>query len=226
MLQLPGLLISHPSPGPWSSALPRLLPLLPRDPAPITGPMLGCSAVYAAGGVLVAQLARQQEGMLLVQLPLLEPTTAAEGAVAGVIEVAPAAAGHAAGAAARAASAAATSAQQVTAQLARIVGAAAAESAAAGPSTPYARYAGGYVVEPVSWHVQLGFTLMETLGSFSYHCWSARQRRQVAQAIAANGTWQGPVPPINSGAAWPLGMVAAAAVAAAGLAAAVALRAH
>ena len=160
-----------------------------------------------------------------MQLPLLEAPAAADGAAAaGEIEAAAGAAAEAAGSAA--ASAAATSAQQVTAQLARIVGAAAAETAAAGPSTPYARYAGGYVVEPVSWHVRLGFTLMETLGSFSYHCWSARQRRLGAQAMAANGTWQGPVPPLDSGAAWPRGMVAAAAVAAAGLAAAVALRAH
>ncbi|KAI7840510.1 hypothetical protein COHA_005809 [Chlorella ohadii] len=206
-LRLPVVACHHT--GPWSSALPRLLPLLPRDPAPISGPMLGCSAAYAPGGATLAQLAREQEGVLLVQLPLLHP--AAAGAAHSAAEVA---------------AEAAQVAQQTAAQLAPVVGAAAAQSAAAGPGTRYASYPGAYVVEPVSWHVRLGFPLMETLGSLSYHFWSGRQRQQVARAIAASGAWQGPVPPLDSGAAWWRGMVVAAAAAAAGLAVAVALRAR
>lgn len=201
--------LTHPA-GPWSSALPRLLPLLPRDAAPICGPMLGCSAAYAAGGTTLAQLARDQEGMLLVQLPFLQPQTAS---AAGSADKA-------------AAAAAAESAQQTATQLEGTVGAAAAASAAAGPATRYAHFAGGYVVEPVSWHVRLGFPLMETLGSLSYHFWSGRRRQQVARAIAAGGTWQGAVPPLDDRAAWRPGMLAAAAAAAVAMAAVIALKAR
>ena len=161
--------------------------------------MLGCTRIYAPEGVPLAQLPQQEEGLALVQLALLQPAAAAQGC----------------------AKAGATLAGS---ELAAVLGAAAVASADAGPDQPYARYCGGYVVEPVSWHMCLGFPLMESLGSLAYHCWSGRQRRRIAQAIAAQGTWQGRVPPLDSRPAWWRCMLAAAGLAGAAAAVAIALR--
>lgn len=156
--------------GAWASPLPRLLPLLSRSAVPISGPMLGRSALYAPGGAPLVQLGRDEERMALAHLPLLQPPGTAE--------------------------AARGSSRAVASEVAAAVGAAAAASAAAGAATPYAHYFGGFVVEPVSWHMCLGFPLMEALGSLSYHAWRAPLRRRVAAAIARDGAWQGPVPPL------------------------------
>lgn len=196
------------SAGPWASPLPQLLPLLPPDPVPLSGPMLGCSAIYAPGGTALAEAAGPgEEGLLLAHLPLLQqPRPAA----LGTTDTAALAAGTAALPAGREVAAGGSGAALVSreldgselrgseigggAELARVMGAAAAASAAAGPQVPYAYYPGGYVIEPPGWQMRWGFPLMESLGSFSYHCWRAAQRARVARAIAAQGSWQGPMP--------------------------------
>ena len=187
--------------GPWQSPLPRLLPFLARDPTPISGPMLGCSAIYSPGGEPLAQLGSGEEGLLLAHLPLGLQRPRPAPPSSGVSTA-------------------------VDPRLASLVGEAAARSAAGGTAIPYAAHSGGYCVGPVSWHVRYGFWLVESLGAFSYHVWQAPQRRRVAQAIAAAGAWQGPVPPLDEGGtSWGGGAalaVAAAAVGAAGLAAALA----
>ncbi|KAL4445826.1 hypothetical protein ABPG77_009025 [Micractinium sp. CCAP 211/92] len=180
--------------GSWTAALPRLLPFLRADPVPLSGPMLGCSAIYAPGGSPLARLSREQEGMALVQLPLLQSAGASGAAAPGSIRL-------------------------VGTPLASVLGAAAAASADAGPAAPYAAYPGGYIAEPVSWEVKFGFRLMEALGALSYTVWQRRLRRNVAQLIAANGAWQGPLPPLDprTRSGWSLALAAAASVALAGL---------
>lgn len=116
--------------GAWSAALPRLLPCLRADAVPLSGPMLGCSAIYAPGGAPLVRLDREEEGMALVQLPLLQ----------GARSVA---------------AAAPRGGQLMGTNLAGVLGAAAVASADAGPAAPYAAYSGGYVVEPVSWEVKV-----------------------------------------------------------------------
>lgn len=116
--------------GSWTAALPRLLPFLRADMVPLSGPMLGCSAIYASGGAPLAKLDREQEAMALVQLPLLESAGVSGAAAPGSVRLA-----HT--------------------PLASVLGAAAAASADAGPAAPYAAYPGGYVVEPVSWEVRV-----------------------------------------------------------------------
>ncbi len=67
--------------------------------------------------------------------------------------------------------------------------------------------------------LQFGFRLMEALGALSYTVWQRRLRRNVAQLIAANGAWQGPLPPLDprTRSRWSLALAAAASVALAGL---------
>lgn len=136
--------------------------------------MLGCSAVYAPGGAELAALGPDGEGLALAQLPLLQrprPHLHEQQQQQPTISLG--------------------------GQLEAALGAAAVASAAAGPATPYASFPGGYVVPPVSWEMRLGFSLMESLGSFSYHVLRAPLRRSVALSIAADGVWAGggaPVP--------------------------------
>lgn len=123
----------HPSAflaGSWSAPLPRLLPFLHADTVPLSGPMLGCSAIYAPGGSLLARLACEQEGIVLVRLPLLQRSGTD-------------------------ASTAATDSQLDVPSLAGVLGAAAAASVDAGPAAPYATFFGGYVVEPASWQIRV-----------------------------------------------------------------------
>ncbi|KAL4425775.1 hypothetical protein ABPG75_009791 [Micractinium tetrahymenae] len=178
--------------GQWAAPLPRLLPFLPTDAVPLSGPMLGCSAIYAPGGSPLARLDREQEGMALVQLPLLQCPRAP-------------------------AAAQARTGQLAGTLLAGVLGVAAVASADAGPAAPYASYAGGYIVEPASWEVKYGFRLMEALGALSYNLWQGRLRRRVAQRIAAGGVWRGPMPPLDArtGGGWGWALVAAAAAGAA-----------
>ncbi|PSC75297.1 UPF0187, chloroplastic [Micractinium conductrix] len=144
--------------GPWSSPLPRLLPFLPHERVPLSGPMLGATAVYAPDGSALAQLGIAQEGLALVQLPLLQRPRGEP------MPPPPPLAGSA---------------------LAAVAGAGAAASADAGPDAPFAWYAGG-----------------------------------MAAAIAAEGTWQGAVPPSpDSDDRWRRRAVACAAAAAGGAAA-------
>lgn len=155
--------------------------------------MLGATAVYAPDGSALAQLGIAQEGLALVQLPLLQRPRGEP------MPPPPPLAGSA---------------------LAAVAGAGAAASADAGPDAPFAWYAGGYVVEPSCWQVAVGFSLMEALGWLHYHIWSARLRRSMAAAIAAEGTWQGAVPPSpDSDDRWRRRAVACAAAAAGGAAA-------
>lgn len=60
---------------------------------------------------------------------------------------------------------------------------------------------------------------MEALGALSYTVWQRRLRRRVAQLIAANGVWQGPLPTLDArtSSVGSLGLAAAASVALAGL---------
>jgi hypothetical protein len=174
--------------GPWASPLPRLLPLLPRDPVPLSGPMLGCSAVYSPTGEALAEMQPGREGLALANLPLLrQPHVVQRGAAGGAAEL-------------------------VDGELVAAAGAAAAAAAACGPAAPYARFPGGYVIEPAGWQVRWGFPLMEMLGSFYYHCWLGPLRRQVARTIVAEGVWLGPVPALESGPAGCRGAALAAAV--------------
>lgn len=63
---------------------------------------------------------------------------------------------------------------------------------------------------------------MEALGALSYNVWRKHLRQQVAQRIAAEGIWRGPLPLLDAGAgsAWgpvlvlsgAAGMVLAAAI--------------
>lgn len=189
--------------GPWKTWLPRLLPLLPADPVPLDGPMLGASGIYAPGGTPLAQADPASEGLLLAQLPLLQHPPA--GAVAPAAE-APAPAAAAGGGVA-------STSPLAGSALAAAAGAEAMAALAAGPAAPYARYPGGYCMQPAGWQVRWGFPLMEALGSFSYHVWRAPLRRRVARDIAAHGVWAGPPPEGGSG--WGYAAGAAAAVAAA-----------
>lgn len=66
--------------GPWASPLPALLPPLPPDPVPLSGAMLGATAAYAAGGGVLARVGTEAEGMLMVELPLLQHPRAQPGA--------------------------------------------------------------------------------------------------------------------------------------------------
>ena len=125
-------------------------------------------------------------------------------------------------------SAAATPAASVSmagSALAAVVGEVAAAAADAGPGAPFAHYRGGYIVEPAAWQVWAGFPLMEALGSLAYHAWQAPLRRHIARAVYANGTWRGPVPPLEGGPSCRRAALVAAAAAGMALAA-LALQRH
>jgi len=212
---------TRPAAGPWASPLPRLLPFLPADRTPMSGPMLGCSAIYAPGGATLARAAAKEEGLVLAHLPLLpqqpqrqrqheeqhrqqQRVSQQQGGSPRVeqpqheeeLSTAPAPPPPPPASPAPPAPAAGGDRLSGT-PLAAVLGAAAAASADAGPGVPYARYSGGFVAEPVSWHMRYGFPLMEALGSLSYHCWRAGLRASVARSVTADGVWRGPLPQLG-----------------------------
>ena len=144
--------------------------------------MLAASAVYGpAGDVLVPPPADGGERLLLARLPLLQEAGAAGASTPGT----------------------AGDLSSAASELAQVFGASVAADAAAGPATPYPRCPGGYCVEAPGWQMRLGFPLMERLGALSYAGWLAGRRRRVALAAAADGTWRGPVPPLqDEGVGW------------------------